>query len=99
MLTHGHADHTTGMDGLIRALGQTNLPVLIHPEFWSRRRITLLRAVGGGWCSASVWSDRPDDQATRRGILSRWLNDLGSSGQAAFKFARVLGEIAGDVAE
>lgn len=38
---HGHADHTTGMDGLIRALGQTNLPVLIHPEFWSRRRITL----------------------------------------------------------
>jgi 7,8-dihydropterin-6-yl-methyl-4-(beta-D-ribofuranosyl)aminobenzene 5'-phosphate synthase len=41
VLSHGHADHTTGMDGLIRALGQTNLPVLIHPEFWSRRRITL----------------------------------------------------------
>jgi 7,8-dihydropterin-6-yl-methyl-4-(beta-D-ribofuranosyl)aminobenzene 5'-phosphate synthase len=41
VLSHGHADHTTGMDGLIRALGRTSLPVLIHPEFWSRRRITL----------------------------------------------------------
>lgn len=34
VLSHGHADHTTGMDGLIRALGRTSLPVLIHPEFW-----------------------------------------------------------------
>jgi 7,8-dihydropterin-6-yl-methyl-4-(beta-D-ribofuranosyl)aminobenzene 5'-phosphate synthase len=25
--------------GLLRALGRTNLPVLIHPEFWTRRRI------------------------------------------------------------
>lgn len=41
VLSHGHADHTTGMDGLIRALGRTSLPVLIHPEFWSRRRITV----------------------------------------------------------
>ena len=39
VLSHGHSDHTTGLDGLIRALGRTNLPVLIHPEFWSRRRI------------------------------------------------------------
>jgi 7,8-dihydropterin-6-yl-methyl-4-(beta-D-ribofuranosyl)aminobenzene 5'-phosphate synthase len=41
VLSHGHSDHTTGLDGLIRALGRTSLPVLIHPEFWSRRRITL----------------------------------------------------------
>ena len=41
VLSHGHSDHTTGLDGLIRALGPTNLPVLIHPEFWSRRRIAL----------------------------------------------------------
>ena len=41
VLSHGHFDHTTGMDGLIRALGQANLPVLIHPEFWSRRRLAL----------------------------------------------------------
>jgi hypothetical protein len=33
------------------------------------------------------------------GILSRWLNNLGSSGQAAFKFAWILGEVAGDVTE
>ncbi len=40
--SHGHFDHTTGLDGLSRALGGTaNLPVLIHPEFWSQRRIAL----------------------------------------------------------
>jgi len=39
VLSHGHSDHTTGMDGLARALGPTNLPVLIHPEFWNRRRL------------------------------------------------------------
>jgi hypothetical protein len=49
--------------------------------------------------SRRVPSDRLDDQAARRGILSGWLNDLGSSGQAAFKFAWVLGEVAGDVAQ
>ncbi len=41
VLSHGHFDHTTGMDGLTRALGRPNLPVLIHPEFWSRRRLAL----------------------------------------------------------
>jgi 7,8-dihydropterin-6-yl-methyl-4-(beta-D-ribofuranosyl)aminobenzene 5'-phosphate synthase len=39
VLSHGHWDHVTGMEGLTRALGRANLPVLIHPEFWSRRRI------------------------------------------------------------
>ncbi|HEX9066354.1 MAG TPA: MBL fold metallo-hydrolase, partial [Streptosporangiaceae bacterium] len=40
--SHGHFDHTTGLDGLIRAVGgQVNLPVLIHPHFWRRRRITV----------------------------------------------------------
>ncbi len=39
VLSHGHFDHTTGMDGLAQALGQTSLPVLIHPEFWNRRRL------------------------------------------------------------
>ena len=41
VLSHGHFDHTTGMDGLIRTLGKANVPVLIHPEFWSRRRLAL----------------------------------------------------------
>lgn len=39
--SHGHFDHTTGIDGLIRALGRANMPVLIHPHFWRRRRVLL----------------------------------------------------------
>jgi 7,8-dihydropterin-6-yl-methyl-4-(beta-D-ribofuranosyl)aminobenzene 5'-phosphate synthase len=39
VLSHGHWDHVTGMEGVARALGRAGLPVLIHPEFWSRRRI------------------------------------------------------------
>jgi 7,8-dihydropterin-6-yl-methyl-4-(beta-D-ribofuranosyl)aminobenzene 5'-phosphate synthase len=39
VLSHGHWDHVTGMEGLVRALGRGELPVIIHPEFWSRRRI------------------------------------------------------------
>jgi len=41
VLSHGHFDHTTGLDGIVRALGRPNLPVIIHPEFWSRRRIAI----------------------------------------------------------
>lgn len=38
--SHGHFDHTTGLDGLVRSVGgRANLPVVIHPEFWSQRRI------------------------------------------------------------
>jgi 7,8-dihydropterin-6-yl-methyl-4-(beta-D-ribofuranosyl)aminobenzene 5'-phosphate synthase len=40
VLSHGHWDHVTGMEGLVRALGRPNLPVMIHPEFWRRRRIS-----------------------------------------------------------
>jgi 7,8-dihydropterin-6-yl-methyl-4-(beta-D-ribofuranosyl)aminobenzene 5'-phosphate synthase len=39
VLSHGHWDHVTGMDGLVRRLGRANVPVLIHPAFWSRRRL------------------------------------------------------------
>lgn len=41
VLSHGHFDHTTGLDGFVRAVGRVNLPVLIHPEFWRRRRLLL----------------------------------------------------------
>jgi len=41
VLSHGHFDHTTGMEGLIGALGRANMPVYIHPEFWSKRRIAI----------------------------------------------------------
>jgi 7,8-dihydropterin-6-yl-methyl-4-(beta-D-ribofuranosyl)aminobenzene 5'-phosphate synthase len=39
--SHGHFDHTTGIDGLIRAVGRASMPVLIHPHFWRRRRVVL----------------------------------------------------------
>ena len=39
VLSHGHWDHVTGMDGLVGHLGRANMPVLIHPEFWTRRRL------------------------------------------------------------
>ncbi|HEY5625152.1 MAG TPA: MBL fold metallo-hydrolase, partial [Dehalococcoidia bacterium] len=33
VLSHGHFDHTTGLEGFIGAIGgQANLPVVIHPE-------------------------------------------------------------------
>jgi metal-dependent hydrolase (beta-lactamase superfamily II) len=40
--SHGHFDHITGIDGLIRAVGRANMPVLIHPYFWRRRRVRLV---------------------------------------------------------
>ena len=39
--SHGHFDHTAGLDGLVRVLGRTGLPVLIHPHFWRRRRLQI----------------------------------------------------------
>ncbi len=39
--SHGHFDHTTGLSGLVGQLGRANLPVLIHPEFWARRRLAV----------------------------------------------------------
>jgi len=39
--SHGHFDHTTGIEGVMRAVGRGNMPVLIHPHFWRRRRILL----------------------------------------------------------
>ena len=39
VLSHGHWDHVTGMEGVARTLGRAALPVMIHPEFWNRRRI------------------------------------------------------------
>jgi 7,8-dihydropterin-6-yl-methyl-4-(beta-D-ribofuranosyl)aminobenzene 5'-phosphate synthase len=40
VFSHGHWDHVMGLDGLARRLGPSRLPVLLHPDFWTRRRIT-----------------------------------------------------------
>ncbi|WP_433381062.1 MBL fold metallo-hydrolase [Actinoplanes sp. CA-142083] len=39
VFSHGHFDHTMGLNGLADRLGPTNVPVLLHPDFWLRRRI------------------------------------------------------------
>jgi 7,8-dihydropterin-6-yl-methyl-4-(beta-D-ribofuranosyl)aminobenzene 5'-phosphate synthase len=41
VLSHGHFDHTTGLSGLASTLGRAGLPVVLHPEFWTRRRIAI----------------------------------------------------------
>lgn len=39
--SHGHFDHTVGLSGLADRLGRTGMPVLLHPEFWTQRRINI----------------------------------------------------------
>ena len=41
VLSHGHWDHVAGMEGIAKQVGRRSLPVLIHPEFWRRRRIAI----------------------------------------------------------
>ena len=41
VLSHGHWDHVAGMEGVAKEVGRGNLPVLIHPDFWRRRRIAI----------------------------------------------------------
>ncbi|MBG0563155.1 MBL fold metallo-hydrolase [Actinoplanes sp. NEAU-A11] len=39
VFSHGHFDHVMGLNGLAERVGRANLPVLLHPDFWLRRRI------------------------------------------------------------
>lgn len=41
VLSHGHFDHITGLDGFIRAVGRPNIPVVVHPLIWTRRRLAV----------------------------------------------------------
>ena len=41
VLSHGHFDHTTGIDGFVRAVGRPNIPAVLHPLLWSRRRLAI----------------------------------------------------------
>jgi 7,8-dihydropterin-6-yl-methyl-4-(beta-D-ribofuranosyl)aminobenzene 5'-phosphate synthase len=42
VLSHGHFDHTTGLNGLMERL-QPLPPLVVHPDFWLKRRIALPR--------------------------------------------------------
>ena len=39
VLSHGHFDHVMGLDGLAQRLGTRGMPLLLHPDFWTRRRL------------------------------------------------------------
>lgn len=40
VLSHGHVDHTAGLHGLLGSLRQ-DLPLVIHPDAWLRRRLAV----------------------------------------------------------
>ena len=42
VLSHGHFDHTTGLNGLAQRL-QPLPPLVVHPDFWLKRRVALPR--------------------------------------------------------
>jgi 7,8-dihydropterin-6-yl-methyl-4-(beta-D-ribofuranosyl)aminobenzene 5'-phosphate synthase len=39
VLSHGHADHHGGLEGIVRRLGRPGLPFVLHPDAWMKRRI------------------------------------------------------------
>jgi 7,8-dihydropterin-6-yl-methyl-4-(beta-D-ribofuranosyl)aminobenzene 5'-phosphate synthase len=41
VLSHGHFDHTAGLDGLVSVLGEANMPLVLHPHAWRERRLAL----------------------------------------------------------
>jgi len=39
VLSHGHADHTQGLMGLVERLGQRRMPLLLHPDAFLERKL------------------------------------------------------------
>jgi 7,8-dihydropterin-6-yl-methyl-4-(beta-D-ribofuranosyl)aminobenzene 5'-phosphate synthase len=39
VISHGHADHHGGLEGLFRRYGRGSLPLVIHPDAWRERRL------------------------------------------------------------
>jgi 7,8-dihydropterin-6-yl-methyl-4-(beta-D-ribofuranosyl)aminobenzene 5'-phosphate synthase len=39
VISHGHADHHGGLEGLFRRRGARGLPLVIHPEAWRERKV------------------------------------------------------------
>ncbi len=39
VLSHGHADHHAGLEGIVRRLGRPGLPLVLHPDAWRHRRV------------------------------------------------------------
>ncbi len=41
ILSHGHADHAMGLPGLVDRLGTRNLPLVLHPDAYLKRKLVL----------------------------------------------------------
>jgi len=41
VLSHGHADHTRGLNGMLDKLGKRRLPILLHPDAFLKRRFVI----------------------------------------------------------
>lgn len=39
VLSHGHADHHGGLEGIFRRIGRRDMPLVLHPDVWRERRI------------------------------------------------------------
>ena len=39
VLSHGHADHHGGLEGLVHRVGRRSMPLVLHPDVWRDRRI------------------------------------------------------------
>jgi 7,8-dihydropterin-6-yl-methyl-4-(beta-D-ribofuranosyl)aminobenzene 5'-phosphate synthase len=39
ILSHGHADHHGGLEGMIQRVGRPRMPLVLHPDVWHERKI------------------------------------------------------------
>lgn len=41
VFSHGHSDHTVGLNGILDRLGGRHLPLIVHPDAWLERRLAI----------------------------------------------------------
>lgn len=39
VLSHGHADHHGGLEGLFQRVGRQRMPLVLHPDAWRERKV------------------------------------------------------------
>ena len=39
ILSHGHADHHGGLEGMFQRIGRPRMPLVLHPDVWHERRV------------------------------------------------------------